>query len=69
MDIFFGIVFIMNLVVVSVDRYVVIIVLYLYFYVMILWRVLFILCFVWIYVVVVFSLWFLDKNWIWIGGY
>lgn len=64
MDIFFGIVFIMNLVVVSVDRYVVIIVLYFYLYVMMLFRVIVIFCSVWIYVVIVFSLWFFDDRWL-----
>ena len=69
MDIFFGTASIMNLAAVSADRHVAITAPYSYPHVMTSRRALLILCFAWIYAVVVSSLRLLDKNWIRTGGY
>lgn len=68
MDIFFGTASIMNLAAVSADRHVAITAPYSYPYVMTSRRALLILCFAWIYAVVVSSLRLLD-GWLQNGGY
>lgn len=69
MDIFFGTASIMNLAAVSADRHIAITAPYSYPYVMTSSRALLILCFAWIYAVIVSSLRLLDNKWTQHGGY